>query len=136
MIDIPDSSVGHEAERGRRQRMLYTARDGIPYNRRYVFHPFIRGSIFGWTTNFALSLAGAEYCHSANFTCSILDRTRYAAHCPRAPSCEPYPFAAFYIPYFNPIPGTSYIFNGTICILTTLQRRLKVLFLWIWQDLE
>jgi hypothetical protein len=37
-------------------------------------------SMFGLTTNFALPLAGAEYCHPANFSSSIPNHIRYAAH--------------------------------------------------------
>jgi hypothetical protein len=36
-------------------------------------------SMFGWTANLAL-LAGADYCHLANFTCSVLDHIRYTAY--------------------------------------------------------
>ena len=43
-------------------------------------------SIFGWTTNFTLPLAGAGYCHPANFTCSVLDDIRYTAYPQRVPS--------------------------------------------------
>jgi hypothetical protein len=34
-------------------------------------------SMFGWTTNFALPLASAKYCHLGNFTCSVLDDIRH-----------------------------------------------------------
>ena len=50
--------------------------------------------MFDWTTNLALPLAGAEYSHLANLTCSVLDPIRYAGY------RDPYPLAAFYIPYF------------------------------------
>ena len=151
--------IVQEAERGLRKHLLrnvlsWTRKAGRCYTLHEVGYVELVVSIspiylmFSWRTNFAL-LAGAEYCHPTNFTCSILTRLPYAAYCEwelpwRAVSLRNIPLhiqPRHYLSY--PISSLSLalsvnhnIFNSTIPILATLHLRMEVSFRWIRQELE
>ena len=91
MADIADSFVGYSAGDGKRMKATLTSKHILVNEKGYTLHEVgyvelvVRISpvhlMFSWRTNFSLPLAGAEYCHPANFTCSILTRLPYAAYC-------------------------------------------------------
>ena len=87
-------------------------------------------SMFGWTINLILPLAGVDYCHPANCTCSVLDHV----------GCIPSTMSSFRSVLHVLLPLHPHHYLSTrlsstaSTFLTTLQLRIKLSFCWTRQE--